>query len=482
VKTFDEGAFVFALTERDLDSRDMKRVFKAEWLKNKEYVPLVKAIYAFIDEYAITPSLASLAEYMEDNDKSGYESRYKATIEQLKFGFDNSKQMLAVKKAKEKAAAFSLESMMQTAGFQKALAEGEGEVLLADMSRWLTAHTATGDELILDIKTALDTLIKETPWTGKPARVPTGVLPIDEWSYGGLRPGQLGIVIAPTGGGKSACLLNIAYNVAMTEGRQVLMLTNELSRDEQSERFLARMHGDEDGKFVPLQIIQDDPVEAYRGLDIKWQHGLHKRLMLGSIDLNTTAENIEASMVKLRAEYGFEPELIVIDYMEKMAPSRQVKIEKEWIYLQEIAKELIRLGVRRRANIWTAVQTNRSGMNRKIEQSMEFVQGSIRHLQAADCVVSCRKVFVNLDVDGNEQVECLEFAEHKQRSSKMEDRKMLVRTNLEQMLITNQQIIPQDEESVEDEDEREEGQQERKAESAKKRGGKAVLSPREASK
>ena len=352
---------------------------------------------------------------------------------------------------------------------------------MGDISRWLTTHTQGGEEQILSIKDSIEALIKETPWTGKPSRIPTGIRPIDEWSFGGLRPGQLGIIIAPTGGGKSSCLLNIAYNMALKESRQVLLLTNELSRDAQTERFLARMQGDDgSGKFVPLQVIQDDPVAAYKGLDFKWGHDLHKRLLLGAIPLNATAEQIEADLVRLKAEYGFDPEVLVIDYMEKLAPIRSVRLEKEWIYLAEIAKELISLGQRRKLQVWTAVQTNRQGLSRNGGgPSLDTVQGSIRHLQAADVVVSCKKVFVQLDSDGDTQIECLEFAEHKMRSAALMDRTMLVRTKLENMLITNEEIIPPSDDNVVDEDEREEDQQERKTDAASNRGGRSVKSPRE---
>lgn len=479
MNSLDEKTLIVAMTRRDMDCRDLRRNFKPEWLKEKDLLPVCKAIYAFLDKYQVVPSLDSVAEFMSDEDKELFEIRHKALITELKMMPDDaSKQLVAVDKAKEKAAALSLETMIHSADFQQALAEGEGKPLMATVSRWMTEHTRVAGTGPVDIKTGLEELIKETPWTGKAQRVASGILPIDKWS-GGLRPGQLGIVIAPTGGGKSTTLLNIGYNVAMSEGRGVLFLTNELTKKDQLERFLARMQGGgEDGKeLIPLHVIQDDPVAAYNGLEHKWRHQLEQRLWVDAIDLNTTADELETMMVHLKAQHNFQPEMIVIDYMEKMQPIRNVKLDKEWIYLQEIAKELIRLGQRRNCSVWTAVQTNRSGLNKKNGIGMDSVQGSVRHLQAADVVVSCQKVYMDM-LDS--KVEAMHFKEHKMRSTAMEGREMYVKTNLQVMYISNDEVVPPDDAEIVAADEAREAKEDRQEEAAKKRGERKVLSDRQA--
>lgn len=454
----DETALVWALTQRESDARSLRKSFDTDWLKKKEYIPIVNAIFKFMDEKEVVPSFAAIKEYLEDIDPEAYEQRHKTVITILEMApADASKQKLAVDKAKEQAASVSLSQLIHSQSFQQAIINNSGELLKKKVANWLSKHSGEEEEPIVDIKTATDILIKETPWTGKPSKVPTGILPIDEWSKGGLRIGGLGIIIAPTGGGKSTCLLNIAYNIAMHEGRNVLFLTNELRRAEQTERFLARMQDldPETGKFVSLDIIQNDPVSAYNNLGLKWKHNIHKRLYIGSLKLNATCEEMEGMLIRLKAEYGFQPDVLVLDYMEKLAPSFKVNREKEWIFLQEIAKELIQLGKSRNCHVWTAVQTNRSGLSKSSTLGMESTQGSVRHLQAADVVVSCRKMRVVIDAMGNQQ-ECLWFAEKKMRSSEESDREMYIKTDLKFMYITKEEIIPMKDtemEAVNDEDE-----------------------------
>jgi hypothetical protein len=161
----------------------------------------------------------------------------------------------------------------------------------------------------------------------------------------------------------------------------------------------------------------------------------------------------------MRAEHGFVPATVVIDFMERMKPSSNVSKDKEWIFIGEIAKELVRLGKRRKSNIWSAIQTNRSGLSRGVVQDMSQAQSSIRQLQEATTVVGVRKVYVEMDSSGNHKIECLAFKELKQRHSPMMDREVLLRVMLERMVITKEEVIPPSDEAIMDGQEEDEKKQ-----------------------
>jgi len=456
MKVFDEDAFVYAMVERSEDAKDLKRVFKADWLRKKELVPVLNAIYDFIKEYRVSPSIPSLHEYMEDRDKEKYNQRYKATLTALEMRkFDKTKQIVAIRKAKEAAASYSLDAVIHGPTFQEMLSEGHGEGLLQEMARWLGEHTRSEGEVTRNIKQCFDGLIDEMPWDGRSPRIGTGIECIDSWTYGGPRQGELGIIMAPTGNGKSAILMNIAHHIAVVEQRPVLFVTNELTLGEQSERFLARMQApekDANGNefFHTLQEIQEDPSVAYRGLDRKWLAGVENRLYVATIDLGTTADQLEDQLTRLRAAHGFTPQCVVIDFMERMAPTSRVSKDKEWIFYGEIAKELKRFAKRRKTVVWTAIQTNRQGLNRAVPQGMEQAQGSIRHLQEADVLIASRKIYVEMDANGDHRLECLAFKELKQRHAKMEDREVNLRVMLDRMVITKEEVIPPSDDAVVD--------------------------------
>jgi len=452
MKRFDEIAFVCALVEREADAQEMKKIFNPEWLSEKSNMPVVKAIFDYMDKYKCPPSFKALHEYMNDVDKEKYEARYREKLTMLEaVQVDKSKQVMAIAKAKESAAAMSLSTMVSTPTFQELLSEGEGDRLRSEVARWLSMHTEKVGEEVIDIRAGLDKLIDDVGYDGRPKKISTGISCIDSWTHGGTRPGTLGILMAPTGNGKSAVLMNIALHIATAEEKSVLFLTNELTIQEQLERFLVRMQAPDlgpDGKeiYYPLQAVQDDPTIAYRGLKRRWQYGLERRLFVGNTDLNATCDQIEERLQLMRVQYGFKPSSLVIDFMERMAPSSKIsRGDKEYIYFGEIAKELVRLAKRTNTAIWTAVQTNRGGLNKGVEQSMEFGQGSIRHFQEAACVIGLRKEVINLDAEGNDKVEVLAFKELKQRHSAMNDRGVRLKVHLDRMYITGEEVeVPED--------------------------------------
>lgn len=439
-KKFNEYAMVSALCNREQDAREIKKIFNPDWLKDVELKPVLKAIFEYMDIQATAPSIESLAQFMEENDKEKFDARYKTTIEQLR-GYDQKIQSYNIAKAKEAAAAYSLHYLLYEQRFQKMLEDGNTNALKAELSKWLSRHTESEDEGLFSIQEAYEKLLDDYPWQGRQPKISTGIRPIDEWS-GGLRAPQMGIIMAPTGGGKSVLLMNLARHAAAIEQKTVLFITNELTINEQTERFLVRMqHPKPDAKgnlkFVPLNTIQDDPGTAYKKLE-GYQAELNKHLYIYSANLGQTVQDIDEVIKRVKNERGVYPDLLVIDYIQRMSTQLRMDRNKTWSYLGQIAKELVWLGKRRNCGIWTAAQTNRSGMNIKADLSMENAQDSIQHFQEASLVFGARKVQVT--DSKNIQRSGLEFTELKSRHGAMEGRKMVVEVDLSRMFISDRKI------------------------------------------
>lgn len=459
MKKFDESQFIIALTERDDDARSFSQVFNPQWLREKTLVPILESLYEFRKEYRINPSLSALHEFMESKDEDMYKKRWQSTLAGLElYPNDSAKQVLATTKAREAGSALALDALVHSQAFQSALAEGEGDALIKMTRHYISQWNDSEDgEGVFNIREAFDKLIDDNAWSGRPDRIASGILPLDDWTNGGLRPRQLGIIMAPTGGGKSAVLANIAHNMASIEQLPVLFITNELSVNEQSERFLVRMQKPDelsDGtlRYRTLQEVQDDPSVAYKGLGRRWAVGLEKRLYIASVDLGQTANDIEELIKRLRVEEGFKPAAIIIDYIERMAPSSKVSREKEWIWIGEIAMELVRLAKRTNALVWSATQTNRIGLSKGVELDMTMGQGSIRHFQEAAFVGAAQKCVVPLTTEGEQDVKCIMFSELKQRHNAFEGRSSLMKHDLSRMYISKEEVfVPQDsEEDVKD--------------------------------
>lgn len=429
------------LAERPQDSIEMKKLFDPAWLKDAELKPVMKAMFDYMDQEKCAPSLASLNRFMEDKDKAKYDARYRTTLAQLK-GFDPQSQTYAIGRAKEVAASYSLHYMIHEQRFQQMLTEGKADDLKAELSRWLSKHANTEDEGLFSIQESFDKLMDDHPWQGKAAKITTGIKPIDDWS-GGMRAPHMGIIMAPTGHGKSALLMNIAYHAASIADKVVLFVTNELTVGEQSERFLVRMQNpqkDSKGKFTyhSLSSIQDDPSVAYTQLK-GYRAMLNNKLFVYSAQLGQTSDDIEEICSRVRLERGVNVDMVVVDYLERMSTSVQMDKSATWTYYGQVAKELVGLAKRRKCVVWTAIQTNRSGLNSKNALGMDTAQGSIQHFQESSLAVGVRKVQVTVQQD-EEPVTCLEFQEMKARHGAMEGRKMVIEVDLSRMWISDNEV------------------------------------------
>ncbi|NTW97843.1 MAG: replicative DNA helicase, partial [Oscillochloris sp.] len=88
---------------------------------------------------------------------------------------------------------------------------------------------------------------------------PTGLRDLDRRLNGGLRPGQLALLAARPGLGKSGLAMSIAYHLGVRQRRSVGVVSLEMSRDELVQRLLA-IHTGVDTRRVEERLRRGDPV------------------------------------------------------------------------------------------------------------------------------------------------------------------------------------------------------------------------------
>ena len=182
--------------------------------------------------------------------------------------------------------------------------------------------------------------------------VPTGfpLLDANEVLDGGLANGELGAVMAPTGGGKSFFLVNLGFG-ALAAGKNVIHYTFELSETHVGNRYDSRITG------VPTKELRTRMVEAENKL---------ARFMGGQLFIKeyppkvATINTIKFHMGRLLSN-GFEPDLIIIDYGDLMRSRRGY--DQKRFELESIFEDLRALAMEMKLPIWTATQSNREGFN-----------------------------------------------------------------------------------------------------------------------
>lgn len=425
---FDERIFLYALASRPEDARKFATTFKPEWLNKAEYVPILAELYAFTRKHGEQPSIATLHQIFKDKDDEAYTLRYKNVLDSITAEIpDKSSVLYTLGQARDTGIIRDFNEMVTDQTFLRSQMNLKGSDVLRVLHTFFNRHGEVSEDRTMDIKAAIENLIDTHGFMPEVVRIPTGIEIIDEWSGGGLRTKQLGIIMAPTGAGKSTVLAVMAHKMATTERKRIWVVTNELTIEEQTERFLSRLTGKE------LTKIIDDPGVAYQGLDKHWRAGLHDRLRITEVNREVSMDDIESEMAKWVNLLGWKPDVLVLDFMERMKPcDAGYARDKVWDWLGAISRDISRFAKRHNILVWTAAQTNRSGMSSERAMNADMAQGSIKHLQEATVVIGMRQEELP-----DERI-VMEFTSLKQRHSRRSARPVKLMCNLAKMSITNQ--------------------------------------------
>jgi replicative DNA helicase len=177
--------------------------------------------------------------------------------------------------------------------------------------------------------------------------------------YNGLEPSQLGIWLAPTGRGKSIALKHCSYAAAV-RGKKVVFFSLELPEQMLLDRIDAMVSG------VPIAeiVVERNKVkEEIESITAALNFG---EIVFIEIPYGSTVITLGNELSRLKRIYNFDPDEIVVDYLDLMSSGRHIK-EGTWKEQQEVARELKAFGTKHKKVIWTASQTNRGAVN-KIEE------------------------------------------------------------------------------------------------------------------
>ena len=185
--------------------------------------------------------------------------------------------------------------------------------------------------------------------------VPTGFPLLDSENIldGGLAHGELGVVMAPTGGGKSFFLVNLGYG-ALAAGKNVIHYSMELSETHVGNRYDSRITG------IPTKELRSRMVEAENEL-ARFMGG---QLMIKEYPPKVATINTIKFHIGRLLSNGFEPDLVIIDYGDLMKSRRGY--EQKRFELESVFEDLRALSMEMKLPIWTATQSNRDGFNDEV--------------------------------------------------------------------------------------------------------------------
>ena len=213
----------------------------------------------------------------------------------------------------------------------------------------------------------------------KPIR--TGIKGLDDIMDGGLSKGELGVILAPFGVGKTTMMTKIA-NTAMTDGKNVLQIFFEDNPKVIQRKHLSCWSGYD---LNSLSLHQEELMGMVEDMNSDTKNGVLKLKKFSSD--GTTIPIIRQYIRKLIAQ-GFRPDIVLLDYIDCVEPSRKfddVNAGEGSVMRQfeTLLSELDMAG-------WTAVQGNRSSIKAEVVQS-DQMGGSIKKGQIGHFIVSIAK-------------------------------------------------------------------------------------------
>jgi replicative DNA helicase len=209
--------------------------------------------------------------------------------------------------------------------------------------------------------------------------IPTGIEGLDEIMDGGLSKGELAVILAPFGVGKTTMITKIA-NTAMNYGYNVLQIFFEDNQKVIQRKHLSCWSGH---KLNDLSLHKDELLEIVESK--KKEKGVLKLKKFSSD--GTTIPIIRNYIRKLIAN-GFRPDLVLVDYIDCVEPSKKfddVNVGEGSVMRQfeSLLSEFDMAG-------WTAIQGNRSSIKADVVEA-DQMGGSIKKAQIAHFVVSIAK-------------------------------------------------------------------------------------------
>jgi len=199
---------------------------------------------------------------------------------------------------------------------------------------------------------------------------------IDSITKGGLGKRELGVVVAPTGAGKSMALAHLGA-MAVVKGKTVVHYTLELADTVVGQRYDSCITG------IRLQDLMSMK-ESILGVI---EHIPGQLIIKEYPTKSATTRTLNTHLEKLRQK-GIEPDMVIVDYADLLKPTATGFKSQELRHsLGNLYEELRGIAQTWDIPVWTASQTNRSGLNAEVI-TMESISEAFSKCFVADFICS----------------------------------------------------------------------------------------------
>ena len=362
------------VVDREFSSSIMD-VIESSYFDNKYFKIILQMTKEYYVKYESTPNFETLDQIVKSEISQELVAKIVVdTIKQIK-----NAPLEGTLFVQEKALKFCKQQELQKAMDKAQKIINEGDFESYDKVEGLVREALQVGERetgITDIFANLDTVLDED--FRHP--IPIGIPGIDKLLKGGLAKGEIGVILAPTGVGKTTILTKIA-NTAFNLGYNVLQVFFE-----DNPKIVQRKH------FTLWTGIAPDDLVIHKEEVMSKINEVHEtmknELILKKLSSDSMTMNQIKNQVRKIIADGTRIDLILLDYIDCILPESTSK--DEWKAegsvmrgFESMCHELNLVG-------WTATQGNRSSISSDVVTT-DQMGGSIKKAQVGHVIITIAK-------------------------------------------------------------------------------------------
>jgi replicative DNA helicase len=350
-------------------------VIESSYFDNKYFKIIIQMIKEYHVKYESTPTFDTLEQIVKS--EISQELVAKIVLDTLKQVKDAPFEGTSF--VQEKALKFCKQQELQKAmdKSQKIITEGDFESY--DKVEGLIREALQVGEVEkgqTDVFDNLDTVLDED----YRHPIPMGITGIDKLLKGGLAKGEIGVILAPTGVGKTTVLCKIA-NTAFNMGYNVLQIFFE-----DNPKIIQRKHFTMWTGIEPDNLVLHKDVVMGKITEIK--ETMKNELILKKLASDSMTMNQIKNQVRKIIADGTKIDMILLDYIDCVLPESSAK--DEWKAEGSVMRGFE--GMCHELNLagWTATQGNRSSISSEVVTT-DQMGGSIKKAQVGHVIITVAK-------------------------------------------------------------------------------------------
>lgn len=212
---------------------------------------------------------------------------------------------------------------------------------------------------------------------------PTGIKGIDDVTNGGLAKGELALIIAPLGVGKTTILSKIGATGYLS-GRNVLQIFFEDNYRDVQRKHYSAISG------IPLNELSERKEDVKRLVQAEMSKPGVGKLFLMKLSSDGATVNVIKNVIKRINSKGDKIDVLILDYIDCLSSEKEYSGAEDWSNEGRIMRHFESLVAEMNVAGWAATQGNRSSTSVEVVKT-ENMGGNLKKAQIAHLIVSIGK-------------------------------------------------------------------------------------------